>query len=165
VPRLTAVERREDLVAAAIAEFAVTGCHGTPTDAIARRAGISQPYLFRLYGTKKELFLACIERCFDAVTETFRAASDGGPDALGEAYLRMLEDRELLLFQMQTYAAGDDPGVRDLARRRCERLWEEVAGLSGASRDEVRGFAGAGMLLDVAASIGLPEAYSGGEDD
>jgi AcrR family transcriptional regulator len=159
VPRLTAGERREHLVVAAMAEFAATGYHGTPTDAIARRAGISQPYLFRLYGTKKELFLACVDRCFDAVTETFRAAAGGGLEAMGEAYLRMLADRELLLFQMQAYAASADDDVRALTRRRYEELWAAVAEMAGASEEEVRVFFGQGMLLNVAATIELPAAY------
>ncbi len=72
--RLSAAERREEILAVAISEFATTGYHGTSTEVIAERAGISQPYVFRLYGTKKELFLACVDRCFDLTIETFRAA-------------------------------------------------------------------------------------------
>ncbi len=161
--RLTAGERREDLLRAAIAEFAVTGYHGTPTDAIARRAGISQPYLFRLYGTKKDLFLACVERCFDRVVDTFRAAAADPPEecesaleAMGHAYMEMLADRELLLFQLQTYAAADDEEIRAVARRRYEELLEEIGRLGGIDRDEIRAFAGKGMLLNVAAALELP---------
>src|SRR5436190_15374245 len=94
--RLSAEERREAVVEAAMAEFAVGGLHGTSTDAIAKRAGISQPYLFKLFGTKKDLFLATIELCFHRTRETFlRAAAAPNRDvleAMGEAYVEMLRD-------------------------------------------------------------------------
>jgi AcrR family transcriptional regulator len=161
--RLTAAERREDLLEAAIAEFGVTGYHGTSTEVIAQRAGISQPYIFRLYGTKKDLFLACIDRCFDRTIEVFReAVADPPPDcdtprkAMGRAYVQMLGDRELVLFQHQTYAAADDPEVREVARRRFEGLAEEIERLGGLDETERLRFLAQGMLLNVIAALGLP---------
>ena len=59
--RKSAEERREEIVAIAIEQFALNGYKGTSTEAIAREAGISQPYLFRLFKTKRDLFLACFE--------------------------------------------------------------------------------------------------------
>ena len=61
--RQTAEERREAVLDAATHEFAVKGFHGASTEDIARAAGISQPYLFRLFGSKKELYLAAFARC------------------------------------------------------------------------------------------------------
>ena len=75
--RHTADERREEMIAAALVAFADTGLDGTSTETIARQVGISQPYLFRLFGTKKELFLAAVERCFTDTLETFRARRRG----------------------------------------------------------------------------------------
>ena len=155
---------------AAIAEFAVAGYHGTPTESIARRAGISQPYLFRLYGTKKDLFLACLERCFDRTQETFRRAAEGAPEAerlqaMGRAYLELLADRELLLFQLQTYAAAEDDAIRAAARRRYEELAETVCELGGLDREGVLPFIGQGMLLNVAAALELdPERWIWGRE-
>jgi AcrR family transcriptional regulator len=161
--RLTAAERREQLLAAAIAEFGVTGYHGTSTEVIAERAGISQPYIFRLYGTKKDLFLACVERCFDLTTAAFRAAAENPPpgcetarEAMGRAYVEMLGERELVLFQHQTYAAADDEDVRALARRRFEELAREIERLAGVGEPERTQFMGQGMLLNVIAALGLP---------
>src|SRR5436309_11357156 len=110
--RKTAEERREEIVEAAFAEFAERGLHGASTDAIARRAGVSQPYLFRLFGTKKDLFLAAIDRCFRVTHETFLRAAEGkrGQEALramGEAYMELLADRQKLLMQMQGHVACD----------------------------------------------------------
>ena len=112
--RMSAEERREAILEAARGEFASTGYHGTSTETIAERAGISQPYLFRLFGTKKELFLASVRRCFRETLETFQRAAEGkrGEEALhamGEAYLALLEDRSRLMAQMQAYASCDDP--------------------------------------------------------
>src|SRR5260370_6645066 len=74
--RHTAEERRGEVIQAAVAEFALHGLHGTSTEMIARRIGISQPYIFRLFPSKKELFLAAIDQCFDRVETTFRNAAD-----------------------------------------------------------------------------------------
>ena len=74
--RMSADERREAVLEVAIAEFAETGLQGTSTERIAAGAGISHPYLFRLFGTKKELFLACVERCFDRTRHAFEEAAE-----------------------------------------------------------------------------------------
>ncbi len=159
--RHTADERRDQILEAAVAEFAATGLHGTSTDTIARRVGISQPYLFRLFGTKKDLFIAAVERNFDQTIESFERAAADAPagqvlPTMGKAYSEMLADRERLLNQMQAYAACDDPEVRAVVRRRFSELYRLVERLSGASADQVRAFVATGMLLNVAAAMDLP---------
>src|SRR3712207_2370472 len=119
--RMSADARREAIVAVALDHFAAGGLHGTSTDAIARDAGVSQPYLFRLFGTKKELFLACCRRNYEHVREAFsRAAAAAPPDermrAMGEAYRELLSDRRELLIQMQGYAACSDPEIQAVIR-------------------------------------------------
>src|SRR5919198_3258216 len=108
--RLTAAERRDAILDVALAAFAEGGYAGTSTEDIAREAGISQPYLFRLFGTKKELFKATVVRCFRETLEIFQRAVEGkrGEEALhamGDAYVRLLSDRTYLRSQMQAYAA------------------------------------------------------------
>src|SRR5215210_9151724 len=95
--RRSAEERRRDIVRIAIAHFGLAGYNGTSTEAIAREAGISQPYLFRLFKTKRELFLACFDVVHERIHETFRSAAEGVPkedalEAMGKAYVRLLED-------------------------------------------------------------------------
>src|SRR5579864_2533639 len=90
--RLTASERREQILEAAVTVFAERGYEGASTDVIARMAGISQPYLFRLFGTKRELIIATIKRCFEDTEQLFtRAASghsgDEALEAMGLAYV------------------------------------------------------------------------------
>ena len=122
--RQTAEQRREAVLDAAKIEFARHGLHGASTDAIARRAGISQPYLFRLFGTKKELFLALNEACFAETLQVFREAASGksGDEALraiGDAYRGLIEsDRTMLQGQLQSYAASvEDVEVRESTAR------------------------------------------------
>ncbi|MEA2390804.1 MAG: hypothetical protein QOK31_913 [Solirubrobacteraceae bacterium] len=158
--RMSAGERRSQIVDLAVEEFARTGLHGTSTETIARRAGVSQPYLFRLFGTKKELFLAGAGLCFDRTLESFRAAVSGGDPAerlgaMGRAYRELLADRTLLLSQMQSYAACADEEIRIEIRRRYGELWREVQRLSGAAPEDVRAFFAHGMLMNVAAAMDL----------
>jgi AcrR family transcriptional regulator len=160
---MSAAERREQILAAALHEFARAGLHGTSTEDIARRAGISQPYLFRLFGTKKELFLASVERCYRDTYETFAAAAAGrqgeeAMTAMGHAYLDLLEDRTRLLGQMQAYAACDDAEVCAAVRRGYGELVEYVERVSGASPEVVSAFFAKGMLLNVVAAMSLLDA-------
>src|SRR5919198_4120745 len=161
--RQTASARREALIDAAVEHFAQTGLHGTAVSSITNEVGITQPYAFSLFGTKKGLFLAAVERGFDRVEETFReaAASAGeeGPfEAMKHSYMGVLKDRALLLVQLQSYAACGDDEVRDLVRRRYAQLYELVRELSGgATRDDLAQFFAVGMLLNVAAALDLPD--------
>ena len=114
--------RREEILDAAMEVFAEDGYRGASTEEIARRAGISQPYIFRLFGTKKDLFIAVDSRCFRQTLEIFQRAAEGkrGEEALhaiGEAYGQLLaNDRTYLRAQMQAYAACDDPEICEVVR-------------------------------------------------
>ena len=158
---MSADERRSQIVVLAREEFAIHGLHGTSTERIAARAGVSQPYLFRLFGTKKELFIACVEAGFRHVLEVFQdAASDVKRedvlDAMGHSYVGLLRDRIELLAQMQAYAACDDEQIRAAVRRGYADLYRFVASASGAGEDELRAFFSFGMLLNVVAAMDLP---------
>ena len=157
--RHTAEERREEVLNAAFDAFAETGLDGTSTETIAQRAGISQPYLFRLYGTKKELFLAAVARCIEQTREAFRdAIANGDPttpvlERLGDAYLEVVRDRTRLRMQMQAYAACDDPDVRRTVQTNFGNIIQDIQHISGASDAELAQFIAKGMLLNVMASM------------
>jgi AcrR family transcriptional regulator len=159
--RMSAGERRELVLEAAVTQFAARGLAGTSTEDVARAAGISQPYLFRLFPTKKALFLALVNRCFQRVADAFTAAAgdktgEQALEAMGDAYHRLLEDRTLLLLQMQAYAACEDPDIRAATRAGYKRLWALVERLSGMPYDTVVSFFAMGMLMNVAAAMDLP---------
>jgi AcrR family transcriptional regulator len=158
--RKSAEERREEITEIALRHFAEGGYYGTSTEAIAREAGISQPYLFRLFRTKKELFLACTDACFARVGQVFADAVAADPenpfDAMGAAYeQRLLPDRHALLFQMQGYAISE-PEIRAHVRQRFQDLVDRVAALAGVTRAETWDFFAYGMLLNVTAAIDFP---------
>lgn len=156
----TAEERREEILEAAERVFAARGLHGTPTMEIAKAAGISQAYLFRLFPTKAELFTALVRRCNERIGRTFSdaaaAARDSGEPvmrAMGLAYIGLLGDRRLLLNQLHAHAACDDPAIRDEMRAGFARLVEIVERETGADPQDVRNFFAHGMLLNVLAAM------------
>jgi AcrR family transcriptional regulator len=165
--RRSAEERRDEVIAAAIREFAEHGYHAASTTAIARRAGISQPYIYALFPNKQDLFLAChahvIDRIRSAFTEAARGTSD--PDEalarMGSAYYALLADRDELLVQLQGHAAAGDPGIREEVRRCFTHLFRHVERITGAPREDVVRFFAKGMLLNVAAALELPDEYCG----
>src|SRR5687767_11219068 len=132
--RKSAEVRREEILAVALEHFAEGGYHGTSTEVIAKQAGISQPYLFRLFRTKRELFLACNDRACEKVLDAFRRAAAEAPEgerlhAMGHAYVtELLPDRHAILMLMQAYAAaGADPKIQEHVRRRYGDVVAEVA--------------------------------------
>ncbi|HEX6724903.1 MAG TPA: TetR/AcrR family transcriptional regulator [Gaiella sp.] len=162
--RQTAEERREAVLAAALDAFARGGLHGTSTEAIAEAAGISQPYLFRLFGTKKRLFIATVERCMADTLELFREAAGDlrgqeALDAMAIAYVTMVTgDRTRLLAQLEGYAACDDPDVREAMRAGYGKLHLFVETVSGADAATVATWFAHGMLLNVVAAMDLWDA-------
>jgi AcrR family transcriptional regulator len=159
--RKSAEERREEILTVAMEHFAEGGYHGTSTDVIAREAGISQPYLFRLFRTKKELFLACDDRACAKILDAFQnaaAAAEPGHklEAMGEAYMNvLLPDRHALLMLMQGYAAVLDPEIQEHVRRKYGEIIVEVSRLSGAPYEEVWRFFATGMLLNIVTALDL----------
>jgi AcrR family transcriptional regulator len=167
--RVPAAERRDALIDAAVIEFAHGGLHGTPVDRIARRVGVAQPYVFSLFESKRELFIAAVERGFDRVGEVFAAAAaefdpaqaEPGTDvlsAMGRAYTELLlSERNLLMLQHQSYAACDDELIRRRVRSAYARLISHIAELSGADSERIDEFIRHGMALNVAAAMGVED--------
>lgn len=161
--RKTAEERREAILEAALTEFSKLGYGATSTDDIARAAGISQPYLFRLFRTKKELFIATVERCLADTYSRFEEAARGldgeeALEAMGAAYKQMIaEDPRRLRAQMQAYSACEDADVCGVVRRGFGRLVELVES-KGVADERVVQFFSMGMLINVLSSMGAWQA-------
>ena len=155
-------ERRDQAIAAALVEFAEGGLAGTSTEAIAVRAGISQPYLFKMFGTKHDLFIEASKRCFDNVAQTLSQAAIGlaGEEALhamGHAYYGLIADRANLMAQLQLYAACNDLQVRECARDGFRKLYQLVERASGVPPEALTLFFASGMLCNVSTALGLAE--------
>jgi AcrR family transcriptional regulator len=146
----------------AAGEFANHGLHGASVEAIAREAGITQAYVFRMFGTKKALFLELVGAAFDRFSDGMSQAAESarGLDALalmGTRYYASLADRTTLLLQLQGFAACGDSEVRDLVRTRLARMWHTVADPTGLDPVTVKSFLAFGMLLNNVAAVDVDE--------
>jgi AcrR family transcriptional regulator len=158
--RMSAEQRRASVLAAAVVEFAHGGLTGTSTESIAERAGISQPYLFRLYPTKKELFLAVIADVFHRTAAHFERAAgeltgEAALDAMKASYQELLADPTYLLNQLQAYSGCYDPDVQVATRNGFHRLWDTVNRITGLPTNEIKLFFAHGMLFNIIAAMDL----------
>jgi AcrR family transcriptional regulator len=160
--RRSADERREEILAIAVRHFAEGGYRGTSTEAIAREAGLSQPYLFRLFGTKRQLFLDCSDRACGHVADVFRRVAAEAPveerlERMGRAYVEeLLPERHEIMLLMHAYAAGADPDIQAHVRSRYGALVREVAALAAVPVRDTFTFFAHGMLLNVMAALDIP---------
>lgn len=163
--RRTADERRVDVLEAALIEFSTYGLHGASTVNIAARAGISQPYVLRLFATKKQLFLATVAMAREMIQAAWERALAGVPadapprerlHALGEAFHDVTDRPEVLRLLLQAYSAAADDEVRDRCQEAMAGLFAWVREATGASAPEVQVFFAQGMLIMVGVSIGAP---------
>jgi AcrR family transcriptional regulator len=160
--RRSAGERREEILAIALRQFGEGGYRGTSTEAIAREAGISQPYLFRLFRTKRDLFLACADRACDRVREVFEREAAAAPpgeklERMGQAYIdELLPERHEIRMLMQSYVAGAEPEIQAHVRESYMELVRHVAALAEVPPAETFTFFAHGMLLNVIAALDIP---------
>lgn len=164
---MSAEERRRSVIAAAMSEFARGGYEGTSTESIARRAGVSQPYLFRLFPNKRAIFLAATRLCLVRTRDTFTEAAEGVPQeqvygALAAAYFALIADSDLLMMQMQVQVAtfqaqqrGDEEFGR-LVRRDWDELYDTLHLLLGGDPETTAAFMSSGMMINTWVALGYP---------
>jgi len=148
--RMPAEQRRAEILRAARHVFATRGLAAT-TDDVARAAGVSQPYVVRLFGSKQELVLEAYRAAAAEITAAFEAVP-AGPDAsyaMGEAYVRLLADRDLLVLVMQGFIADPGSAVGDVARATLGEAFRLFRERTGLGDDEARTFVAQGMLINV----------------
>ncbi|WP_232236237.1 TetR/AcrR family transcriptional regulator [Nocardia sp. BMG51109] len=160
--RMSGSERRVQVLGIAAGEFADHGLHGASVEAIAREAGITQAYVFRMFGTKKALFLELVGAAFDRLSDGMAEAAEGAGDLgalslMGARYYESLSDRTALLLQLQGFAACGDDEVRDFVRTRMARMWDTVAGTTGLDAVTVKSFLAFGMLLNNVAALDIDD--------
>jgi AcrR family transcriptional regulator len=160
--RLSADERREQVVVAAITEFAEQGYQAASTAAIARRAGISQPYIYALFPSKQDLFIAVHDEVVGRIRRAFSEAASQGATVderlslMGAVYTELIADRDALRAQLQAYATGD-PVIQAHVARCYRELYDAVIQLSGATPAQVSLFFACGMLANVTVALGLDD--------
>ncbi|MGW2743601.1 TetR/AcrR family transcriptional regulator [Streptomyces sp. NPDC001450] len=159
----TAQERRQTVLRTALGAFAARGYWGTTTTEVAKAAGISQAYVYRLFPNKELLFVAVVEHCFVEVRASLEcgAADAGGSSpeavlsAMGNAYAKLISNNDLMLIQLHAQAAAvSEPAVREAVQQGYARLVEYVRGASGGSEQQVQEFFSRGMLCHLIVSMG-----------
>jgi len=162
---MTGADRRELVLASATRAFSRGGYAGTSTDAVAKEAGVSQPYVVRIFGTKLNLFLEVFERACDRIREAFDAVLADGPfdpeneedwSRLGLAYTDLLQDRDLLMVMMHGFAASNDDRIAERSRDGMGRIFATILS-TGCTPEQAREFVAQGMLLNVMLSMRAPE--------
>lgn len=159
-PRMSAEDRRAQVVSEAVVVFARYGYEGATTSAIAERVGVSQPYLFRLFATKKDLFLAASEHNMHTTIKVLRDAAGGktGHEAMhemAEAYMQMIvTDRDQLLMQLQTFAACHDEDIQRQTRICLQGIWQAIEDLTKLPIEDRTLFFAKGMFCNVIAAAG-----------
>lgn len=159
--RMSRDERREQMIDAATAVFAAGGYAGTSVDQVARAAGVSQPYVVRMFGTKHELFAEVFDRIGRRIVAAFSAVPAGpaAGDELAATYVRLLADRDLLLVMMHGFLAGADPDFGARSREFFVEVFEVYVDRTGGTLDQARDFLAQGMLLNTLLAIGAPEHF------
>ena len=166
VSRKTAPERRESILRAAAEVFGRRGYVGATTDQIAKAAGISQPYVVRLFGSKETLFLSVLQNAKDELLADFRAglaeARAAGPGiegtlaSLGDRYVELARERGVHLSLLQAFVQGSDPVIGAAARAGYLEIWRFLREEADLTVEQARDFLGQGMLLSVLLSVDMP---------
>jgi AcrR family transcriptional regulator len=171
--RLSSDERRRQILVAALAVFGARGYEGATTDEVARAAGVSQPYVVRLFGSKENLFLATIEDALARMLAAFRATL-AEPDAdlpegvtaekaaatrIGQAYVDLLEVRGLHQTLAHAYLLGSHPAIGAAARAGFAAVWRFFRDEMGLDADEARAFMAEGMLISTMIGLRIVDDY------
>jgi TetR/AcrR family transcriptional regulator len=164
IPRMRAEDRRELILDAAMSVFGDYGYVGTTTDQVARAAGVSQPYVVRIFGTKEKLFLEVLHRALATLMTAFRAAlADPGDSPahvrLGRAYVELLNDRGLLLSLMHGFVLGSDPNIGKEARCGFLEVYSFLRDEAGFSAVDAHQFLSAGMLINTMVGLRMSDEY------
>lgn len=166
--RMSSEERRGSILEAAAAVFGERGYVGTTTDAVAKTAGVSQPYVVRMFGTKENLFLEVLGRSLERLLTAFRRVIAEAPDGtdvlelkarIALAYADLLQDRGLLLSLMQGFMLGADPAIGPAARAGFLEVYRLVRDEAGFGPELASDFLSGGMMLNTLVAIGLPAEY------
>jgi AcrR family transcriptional regulator len=166
--RLPAAERRQALLEAATRVFAQCSYQGATTAAIAAEADVSEPILYRHFGSKRELYLACLEQAWQRLRQCGEGATGSQRlRAISQAYMdgsgpvRLID----LWIQALTVASEDEEIAHALqAQIRAVHDWfaalireAQAEGQIAADRDPVAEawiLIGGGMLATIDGRLG-----------
>ncbi len=161
----TAEARRETVLQSAILVFARSGYLGTPITAVAEHARISPAYVFKLFPSKEELFVATLERCFNLIQAALARGADASPNpspdgvlyALGGAYAALIADRSLLMLQVHAQSASAVPEIGAALRKGLALITTFAKARSGATDEAVQRFIAYGQLCHLIVTTSIEQ--------
>jgi len=163
IPRMKAEDRRELVLAAATQVFGDFGYWGATTDQVARAAGVSQPYVVRMFGTKEALFLEVLQRALDHLLGEFRRVLAAGREELGprlgRAYIELVGDRGIHLVLMHAFGMGSDPVIGARARQGFLEVYEFLRDEAGFGPEQAQSFLASGMLINTMVGLRMSDEF------
>jgi AcrR family transcriptional regulator len=140
--------------------FADRGLTMAAVQQVADDIGVSQPYVFRLFGSKLAFFMACLDELERRVREVFReAAATRSSDplaAMGEGFRELIADGVVTGLWLQACAAArGDAAVAARCRALIAGVLEEVERLTAAAPGEVVQFTARGALVVLLQALGV----------
>ena len=162
-PRMKAIERRELILDAAMGVFGDFGYVGATTDQVARAAGVSQPYVVRMFVSKELLFIEVLNRALARLHGAFRAVLSNRDDdlhhRLGRAYVDLVSDRGLLLCLMHAFVLGSDRAIGSASRAGFLSVFRLLRDEAGFSAEEAHAFLAQGMLINTLVGLRMSEEF------
>lgn len=161
----TPVNRREQILEAAVVVFAEHGYYRATTAQVAEKVGISQPYVFKVFKNKEELFVAALKKAFERILRTFEGIEASSDDLLKEAikaYEVLMETHpNEIILQVQAIGIRDEEIRRTMQEgmRNVTSLMEGKFTAAGMDHPEVwvSNFMANGMLCNIAMALEMPE--------
>ena len=161
--RRTAEERKIDVLEAAMQEFGSFGYHGGSTERIAVAAGISQPYVLRLFGSKLQLFISTTDYVCNSILRTWVGALEGSNATgwpalmvLGQQYGQSPDAAMRMRVILQATVASDIPEIEATANEQMDRMWNWVAEATQATHEEIQRFWAYGMMQTIGMAMNAP---------
>jgi len=169
--RLRAEDRRQAVLDTACGVFMRSSYRGATTAEIAREAGISEPILYRHFGSKRDLYLACLAEVWRAFRETAEEAIAADPDsclgAIGDAYMaKRARIRMIDLWIQALTEASEDSVIAAALRKQVREVHDFLADVirDGQARGVIIGdrdavaeawlFVAAGLLATMDGRLG-----------
>ncbi|AGZ51744.1 TetR/AcrR family transcriptional regulator [Mycobacterium kansasii] len=159
--RLPRAVREQQMLDAAVQMFSLNGYHETSMDTIAAAAQISKPMLYLYYGSKEDLFGACLNREMNRFIDALRADIDltvSPKDLLRNAivsFLRYIDTNRASWIVMYTQATSSQAFAQTVREGR-EQIIDLVAGMLHAGTRSPRSDAEIDMMA--VALVGAGEA-------
>jgi AcrR family transcriptional regulator len=169
--RLSAGERRQEVLDGACRVFSRSSYRGATTAEIAREAGITEPILYRHFGSKRDLYLACLDEAWRSLREVAEQAVRDDPGrclgAVADVYMaKRVKTRLVDLWIQALTEASDDATIAKAVKRQIGEVHAfftdvirrgQAAGVVVADRDAVAEawiFVAGGMLATIDERLG-----------